>query len=86
MPAIPIVIDSAINPEAACASVAPTAVSPLRITAKDEAKPTKAVMIPATIGWVAEDGFMRLPFRFGLCVETIFPGVESRARSAVTPV
>ena len=35
MPASPIAIDSAIRPEAACASLAPTAVRPLRMTAKE---------------------------------------------------
>ncbi len=50
IPAIPIAIDSAIRPDAASASVAPTAASPLRTTAKDEANPTKAATRPAVIG------------------------------------
>src|SRR5271166_2823351 len=54
IPATPIAIDRAIRPEAASALLAPTAVSPLMITAKDEANPTNAVMIPATIGCVGE--------------------------------
>src|SRR5580704_8205141 len=41
-PARPIAIDSATRPEAACASLAPTATSPLSTTANELAKPTKA--------------------------------------------
>src|SRR5580698_2915828 len=44
MPASPIAMESAISPEAASASLAPTAVSPFRMTAKELAKPTKAAI------------------------------------------
>ena len=50
MPASPIAIESIIRPDAACASLAPTAVKPLSTTAKELAKPTKAVTTPAPIG------------------------------------
>ena len=50
MPATPMAIASAIRPEAACASLAPTAESPLRTTANELAKPTKAATTPATTG------------------------------------
>src|SRR5208283_2130400 len=56
IPANPIAIDKAIRPDAASALLAPTAVSPLMMTAKDEANPTKAVMTPATIGCIADRG------------------------------
>ena len=42
----PMETDRAISPEAACASLAPTPVSPCSTTAKEEAKPTKAVSRP----------------------------------------
>ena len=42
----PIDTESAISPEAACASVAPTPVRPCSTTAKELAKPTKAVSRP----------------------------------------
>ncbi len=47
MPHSPIAMASAVRPEAACAAVAPTAVSPWRTTAKEDAKPTKAASSPA---------------------------------------
>src|SRR5208337_3846728 len=50
MPATPMAIDRAIRPDAASPSLAPTAVSPLMMTAKEEANPTKAVTMPATTG------------------------------------
>ena len=50
MPATPIAIASAIRPDAACASLAPTADSPLRTTANELAKPTKAATTPAATG------------------------------------
>ena len=59
MPAIPIAIESAIKPDAACASLAPTAVRPFRTTAKELAKPTKALATPAAMGARSEDLDMR---------------------------
>ena len=50
MPATPMAIDKAIRPDAASPSLAPTAVSPLMMTAKEEANPTKAATMPATTG------------------------------------
>ena len=50
IPATPIAIESAMSPDAASTSLAPTAVNPLRMTAKDEAKPTKPVTRPAATG------------------------------------
>jgi hypothetical protein len=41
------------RPEAACAGVAPAAVSPCSTMAKDEAKPTTAARKPAKMGWAA---------------------------------
>ena len=41
---------AAIRPEAACAWVAPTAVSPFSTTAKEDAKPTMATISPGKTG------------------------------------
>jgi hypothetical protein len=49
-PARPMAIARAVNPEAACVSDAPTAISPLSTTANEDANPTNAVRIPAEIG------------------------------------
>ena len=49
-PASPMAIASAIRPEAACASFAPAASRPRSTTAKELAKPTKAVTRPAATG------------------------------------
>ena len=43
----PMLIDKAMRPEAACPGVAPIAVRPRMMTAKEEAKPTKAASRPA---------------------------------------
>src|SRR5271170_4747947 len=59
MPASPIAMESAIKPDAACASLAPTDVRPLRTTAKELAKPTKAAATPAAMGARSEDLDMR---------------------------
>ena len=48
--AMPIASDSAINPDAASASLAPTAVNPLSTTANELAKPTKAMTKPVAMG------------------------------------
>ena len=50
IPASPIAIVTAMRPDAACASVAPAADRPFRITAKVLAKPAKAVTSPAEMG------------------------------------
>ena len=47
IPPRPIAIDNAMRPEAASASLAPTAFSPCTTTAKELAKPTKAASAPA---------------------------------------
>src|ERR1700677_712577 len=61
MPASPIAIESIIKPDAACASLAPTAVKPLSTTAKELAKPTKAVTTPAPMGTASDDLDMQRP-------------------------
>src|SRR6476661_5840651 len=50
------VTHSASSPDAAWAEFAPTAVSPVSTTANELVKPTRAVTIPALIGWAAESG------------------------------
>ncbi|GAB0116869.1 hypothetical protein Acid7E03_09410 [Acidisoma sp. 7E03] len=47
MPKTPQTISRASKPEAAWAGLAPAAVTPLRMTAKEEPKPTKAARAPA---------------------------------------
>ncbi|MCY1241060.1 hypothetical protein D9M72_539430 [compost metagenome] len=47
----PMEIDNAISPEAACASLAPTPVRPCNTTAKELAKPTKAISRPMKRLW-----------------------------------
>ena len=47
----PMVTETTARPDAACCWLAPTAVSPVRSTAKDDVNPTSAVTTPATTVW-----------------------------------